>query len=192
MRAKGTLTKWNDDRGFGFITPSGGGAEVFVHISAFPRDGQRPHLNEALTYEISPGKDGRTRAVGVARPGDLERPRAAHSGAPRPSRDRSHRRPASPPRFALLGGALALFAVAYGFQQYTARTSGDEADGSVNLQQLLSQDDQSEPQFQCDGRTDCSQMTSCEEAHYFLATCPGVKMDGDGDGVPCERQWCGD
>jgi hypothetical protein len=46
-------------------------------------------------------------------------------------------------------------------------------------------------QFHCDGRTYCSQMTSCEEATYFLQHCPGVKMDGEGDGVPCEKQWCG-
>lgn len=44
--------------------------------------------------------------------------------------------------------------------------------------------------FRCDGRTHCSQMTSCEEATYFLKNCPGTKMDGDGDGVPCENQWC--
>ena len=42
----------------------------------------------------------------------------------------------------------------------------------------------------CDGRTRCSQMRSCAEATWFLKHCPGVEMDGDGDGVPCERQWC--
>jgi hypothetical protein len=45
-------------------------------------------------------------------------------------------------------------------------------------------------QFKCDGRTRCSQMTSCEEAMFFLENCPGVEMDGDHDGVPCESQWC--
>jgi Excalibur calcium-binding domain len=45
--------------------------------------------------------------------------------------------------------------------------------------------------FTCDGRTMCFQMTSCEEATYFQKNCPGTKMDGDGDGVPCERQFCG-
>ena len=44
--------------------------------------------------------------------------------------------------------------------------------------------------FSCDGRHYCSQMRSCEEAKYFLANCPGVKMDGNRDGVPCEQQWC--
>lgn len=45
--------------------------------------------------------------------------------------------------------------------------------------------------FKCDGRIYCSQMTSCEEATFFLGNCPGVKMDGNNDGVPCEQQWCG-
>jgi hypothetical protein len=44
--------------------------------------------------------------------------------------------------------------------------------------------------FKCDGRTYCSQMTSCAEATFFLKNCPGVKMDGNNDGVPCEQQWC--
>ena len=45
--------------------------------------------------------------------------------------------------------------------------------------------------FRCDGRMRCSQMTSCEEAKYFLAHCPNVKMDGGRhNGIPCEKQWC--
>ena len=44
--------------------------------------------------------------------------------------------------------------------------------------------------YKCDGRIHCSQMTSCEEATFFLRNCPGVKMDGNNDGVPCEMQWC--
>jgi hypothetical protein len=48
----------------------------------------------------------------------------------------------------------------------------------------------SSQQFKCDGRTYCSQMTSCQEATFFLQNCPGVKMDGNNDGIPCEQQWC--
>ena len=44
--------------------------------------------------------------------------------------------------------------------------------------------------LRCDGRTRCSQMRSCAEATYFLKHCPGVQMDGDHDGIPCEQQWC--
>ena len=42
----------------------------------------------------------------------------------------------------------------------------------------------------CDRRTHCSQMRSCEEATWVLRNCPGTKMDGNHDGVPCEKQWC--
>lgn len=44
--------------------------------------------------------------------------------------------------------------------------------------------------YRCDGRQHCSQMTSCAEATYFIQHCPNTKMDGNGDGVPCEKQWC--
>jgi predicted negative regulator of RcsB-dependent stress response len=44
--------------------------------------------------------------------------------------------------------------------------------------------------FRCDGRTYCSQMTSCAEATFFLKNCPDTKMDGNNDGIPCEKQWC--
>jgi hypothetical protein len=43
--------------------------------------------------------------------------------------------------------------------------------------------------YQCDGRQHCSQMGSYEEAKYFIENCPNTKMDGDNDGIPCERQF---
>ena len=43
--------------------------------------------------------------------------------------------------------------------------------------------------FSCDGRKHCSQMHSYEEALFFLRNCPNTKMDGDGDGIPCEKQF---
>jgi hypothetical protein len=69
----------------------------------------------------------------------------------------------------------------------------DDSESSVTAQ-LLDQEAASDERspYQCDGRVYCSQMTSCKEAEFFLANCPGVKMDGGGDGVPCEKQWCGD
>jgi hypothetical protein len=45
----------------------------------------------------------------------------------------------------------------------------------------------SKPAFRCDGRQHCSQMTSREEAEYFVRHCPDTKMDGDHDGIPCEN-----
>lgn len=37
MPQQGRLAAWNDERGFGFITPLEGGHKVFVHSSGFPR-----------------------------------------------------------------------------------------------------------------------------------------------------------
>ena len=45
--------------------------------------------------------------------------------------------------------------------------------------------------FRCEGKTRCSQMSSCEEATFYLQNCPGTEMDGDRDGIPCESQHCG-
>ncbi len=43
--------------------------------------------------------------------------------------------------------------------------------------------------YRCDGRQHCSQMNSYGEAKYFIDHCPDTKMDGDNDGIPCERQF---
>ncbi|MBN8496189.1 MAG: cold shock domain-containing protein [Candidatus Accumulibacter sp.] len=52
MRIDGTLKSWNDDRGFGFIEPSLGGQEIFVHIKAFETRLGRPQIGQRLTFEI--------------------------------------------------------------------------------------------------------------------------------------------
>jgi hypothetical protein len=50
--------------------------------------------------------------------------------------------------------------------------------------------EKSEQEYTCSGKVYCSEMTSCEEAMFYQHNCPGTKMDGDDDGIPCERQWC--
>lgn len=60
---KGKLIKWNDDRGFGFVKPSEGGKEVFLHISAVKTTGYRPKLGDTIFYKLSNGIDGRIRAT---------------------------------------------------------------------------------------------------------------------------------
>jgi len=44
--------------------------------------------------------------------------------------------------------------------------------------------------FTCEGKTRCSQMSSCEEATFYIRNCPNAQMDGDRDGVPCEDHLC--
>jgi len=78
-----------------------------------------------------------------------------------------------------------------GFQKYQARFgSGLPAAAIEPPATSPLPRETSSSRFRCDGRTHCSQMTSCAEATYFLKNCPGTQMDGNNDGVPCERQWC--
>jgi hypothetical protein len=39
----------------------------------------------------------------------------------------------------------------------------------------------------CGTKTTCGQMSSCDEAKFYLATCGVKRLDGNGDGVPCEK-----
>lgn len=177
MSIEGTLAKWNDDRGFGFIAPSQGGPEVFVHISAFPRDSQRPKLGERLTFEIEIDQDGKKRAKNLLFPG---RPIVHPVRQPVP---RNHHEKQS-----LLGRIVPLIVVislvTYGYNKFTQHTTPQMAVAVQSISQDTS------TFFQCDGRTHCSQMTSCAEATFFLRNCPNVQIDGDNDGIPCEQQWC--
>lgn len=66
MRVEGRITKWKDDKGFGFIAPAGGGDEVFVHVSAFVDRNKRPAVNEVVTYELAFDAQKRPRARKVA------------------------------------------------------------------------------------------------------------------------------
>jgi CspA family cold shock protein len=60
------IVKWfNPTKGFGFIQPDAGGADVFVHITAVQQAGLRT-LNEGqkVTYELATNK-GKTSAVNL-------------------------------------------------------------------------------------------------------------------------------
>lgn len=65
MRYQGRITQWKDDRGYGFITPNGGGASVFLHIKAFRQRRERPAGDEIVTYELAQDSKGRLRAEAV-------------------------------------------------------------------------------------------------------------------------------
>jgi cold shock CspA family protein len=182
MRFKGTLAKWNDERGFGFIRPAEGGPEVFVHISSFPKDGQRPRLNEVLSFALDQAASGKTRAVEVRRTDSAVRP-SSREGT-------SRARPRRNPSFGVVSLLVVCALGAYAYELYSRRSATPEgAMGVVSPADRVDRENSQSP-FSCDGRTRCSQMKSCDEARYFLAHCPGVQMDGNHDGEPCERQWC--
>ena len=62
---KGTVKFYNDQRGFGFIQPDGGGKDVFVHATALERAGMRG-LAEGQKVSFDTQEDRRTGKLAVA------------------------------------------------------------------------------------------------------------------------------
>jgi cold shock CspA family protein len=188
MRSHGNLIKWNEARGFGFVRSSQGHEELFVHVSAFPRDGIRPSVGELISFEVESAPDGKRRAVRVMRPGGRGAsdplPRRVRAAASAPaSRGSSFGRK-------LFRGLLVVGLAYVGFEAYERFPDHSPAPppDSVSASARLATP-APPPRFHCDGREHCSQMRSYEEAMFFLQSCPGTRMDGDNDGIPCEQQF---
>ncbi|PWB20912.1 DUF1294 domain-containing protein [Comamonas sp. JNW] len=112
MLLEGTLQSWNDERGFGFIAPDGGGPQVFVHISAFQNPAARPQARQRLSYELDkPAGDkpraSRARVLGAGAPGAAASP-ASHTARPRAAAARTQRQATSAARSGPSGGAALL------------------------------------------------------------------------------------
>ncbi len=60
LRHRGIVKFFDKDRGFGFIAPTGGGRDVFVHASAVQRAGV-PHLEEGMELSFATADDTRGR-----------------------------------------------------------------------------------------------------------------------------------
>ena len=61
---EGTVKFFNTTKGYGFIEPTTGGKDAFVHISAVERSGLST-LNEGqkVSYDLETGRDGKVSAV---------------------------------------------------------------------------------------------------------------------------------
>jgi CspA family cold shock protein len=59
MSERGTVKWFNNAKGYGFIEPEGGGADVFVHHTAIQMEGFRTLTQgEAVSYESTEGPKG--------------------------------------------------------------------------------------------------------------------------------------
>jgi cold shock CspA family protein len=192
MRFTGKLKTWTDDKGFGFITPTEGGQDIFLHISEYPK-GRKPNLNEMLSFEVALNPQGKKKAVNVRVAEMLSAgTRQDSSGSSRQGSSGLNREPSTRGLLRRVGMLALIVLVGWaGYQHYVGRSpsfgKGTPVQGVGDLSRSQGA---AASRFSCDGRIHCSQMTSCEEATFFLKNCPGTQMDGDRDGVPCEQQLC--
>ena len=64
--ATGTVKWFNGQKGFGFIQPTDGSKDVFVHISAVERAGMTSlQEGQKLSFELEKGQQGKTSAVNL-------------------------------------------------------------------------------------------------------------------------------
>jgi len=70
MRYQGRLTNWNDNKGYGFVTPNGGGDRAFVHITAFANKRRRPVDGDLITYTLVTDSRNRPQADDIRYPGE--------------------------------------------------------------------------------------------------------------------------
>ncbi len=97
MEQRGTLKTWNEQKGFGFIRPEHGGAEVFVHISSVRGD-RRPVTGDQVLFV--PGRDetGRLRAEHMRLDGGLALDQPEIRQKPRSARNKAGGKPTAEAR----------------------------------------------------------------------------------------------
>ncbi len=182
MRYQGKISAWNAERGFGFILWNGGGEKIFVHISQLSHKKHIPETGDVVTYELGPKDEKGQKAINVIFPGlpPLQKRRG------RSPKENEH-------SFGLMGMIFLLLTGAGLYWWFEIRPSDSGPAMQSPQTSNLKEASKSVPvtsRFSCDGKIHCSQMTSCEEATYYIQHCPNTKMDGNNDGVPCESQWC--
>ncbi len=131
---------------------------------------RKPRKGDIIYFDVEKQSDGKHRAINCRIEGVLARKKISGNS----------------------GGAknigLIFIAVVIGLFGYQSISSNTENNLPVgNDESQFHEQTYAPSNFSCDGRQHCSQMNSRAEAEYFTRNCPGTKMDGDGDGVPCEN-----
>ncbi|EIC27845.1 cold shock domain-containing protein [Methylomicrobium album] len=192
MAEKGKLVRWFDDKGFGFIEQENGKGDLFIHISALKGMSRKPIIGDVIHYHTSFDAKGKACAANARIEGVSQTltiaPLAQKITQDRPPvKDRSHRTPSKRigkpqrSRYGLFTILVVIGVAVFIYKKVPTKKFDTTPVEAVAMEPM--------EHFQCQGKVWCSEMTSYEEAIFYLRNCPGTKMDGDGDGIPCENQF---
>jgi cold shock CspA family protein len=179
---KGRLKRWNEDKGFGFIESENGKNDIFIHIAALKRMSRRPVIGDLIHYQIHSDNKGKTKAVNARIEGVSE---VQHRVKRKVTTKRNNN--------TWLSKILTIVVLTLiGFVVYDKFIDKNKIHIPSSVSKFFDRPVQkTNHSFSCKGKVHCSEMASCEEAMFYQNNCPGTKMDGDGDGISCESQWCG-
>ncbi len=183
---QGIISKWNDEKGFGFIAPDSGKQEIFFHISAFSDRSNRPKSGDRVFFDVTIENAEKIKAKYVGFIVNRSDSKSQNKTITEPTSWNSNSR-SSPYRKARKKvGNYVLFlilpvVVIFAFCKHSSNSSNN--DKSIQIE------NQSEQNFTCAGKRHCGQMTSKKEAQFYLENCPHDEMDGDKDGSACEQQF---
>lgn len=194
----GKLVRWLDDKGYGFISQDNGEQDLFIHISALKGMSRKPVIGDVIHYQVGfDKKSGKTRAINAKIEGAGQtftlKPLSENTRKttrPAPTKYVPYKKPANyhkpKKRFSILPILLAIVVAGSIYNEFSNHKT---ATAPVSMALVDTNAEVNTPRFECQGKVWCSEMTSYEEAVFYLRNCPGTKMDGDGDGVPCENQF---
>lgn len=184
---KGKIQQWNDDKGYGFIQIENSDKRIFAHISAFSQKQPRPEIGEIVSFDTATNQEGKMAAKNVRY---LNRTTPETKNHTPRNNSRKNRQPEKENgligTISLFVGAIVVGLIGYQIYQFVAVKTTPKQENTPIAVKSIPQPNTA--QYRCDGRQHCSQMTSCEEAKFFIRNCADTKMDGDGDGIPCEGQ----
>lgn len=198
MLHQGKLKGWDPVKGSGFIQQDKAGPDIRIGSGGFRKKPEKLQNGDSIFFQIEVDPQGKPKAVFAYKAGQHFTPATAL------------KRPASStPAFQqLLSGMIALAIFGWlGYQSvqlFNAQTAFPVHTSTEYPENFEQQKDdrvlespvwppiqaQQSVQFQCEGKQYCSEMNSCDEAEFYLKNCPNVLIDGNKDGVPCERQHC--
>lgn len=196
MLHQGKLKDWNPVTGSGFIQQDKAGPDIRISSSGFRKKPEKLQDGDSIFFQIEVDSQDKPKAVSAYR--------AGQHFAPVPELKKPTL--SSLPFQRLLSGLVSLSILAWlGYQSvhlFSAQASTPAVTEFVDTEDqqndtALLEDPvwppiqaQQSLQFECEGKQHCSEMSSCEEAEFYLEQCPNVLIDGDRDGIPCERTHC--